>query len=256
MLWHRRQSLLLSCRRITAFVVSSLFFTSCAFTEDVTMAFGASLPPYVIPQGAGGMEVDIIREALAESGHTLIPQFFPLKRALALFEHGETDAIHRRWGEVSRHHYVGDPSINYLAVIISLKSANLLVTKPGDLDGLSLAAFVGAKSIYASWIQPTERFKRYLEVDDQELQVKMLHRKRVSAILLDINIYRYLLAQLKAKGVNGFEETNIFRFANEVAYSPVFRDAKIRDDYNVGISKVRQKARDKEIIEGYLQDVP
>ena len=73
-------------RGLLLFVFPTLLYSSTVFSADIRMAFGVSLPPYVIAKSNVGIEVDIIREALAYKGHNLIPVYVPLARVPNHFE--------------------------------------------------------------------------------------------------------------------------------------------------------------------------
>ena len=64
-----------------------------AGAATVRMAFGDNLPPYILVSSSSGIEVDIVREALAYRGHVLQPVFMPMGRIPVVFVAGKADAI-------------------------------------------------------------------------------------------------------------------------------------------------------------------
>ena len=57
------------------------------------LLFGDNLPPYILVGSSSGIEVDIVREALAYRGHVLEPVFMPMGRIPVAFLARKTDAI-------------------------------------------------------------------------------------------------------------------------------------------------------------------
>ena len=66
---------------------------SCAaWAAEVSMAFGERIPPFCFPETNSGIEVDVMREALAYRGHVLKPKYFPFTRVPVAFKAREVDA--------------------------------------------------------------------------------------------------------------------------------------------------------------------
>ena len=66
-----------------------------AYCEDVVMVFGQSLAPYVIEESNNGVELSIIKEALAYEGYKLLPVYTQLGRVALMFKQDKVDAAHR-----------------------------------------------------------------------------------------------------------------------------------------------------------------
>ena len=58
--------------------LSLLLASGRAVAVDVTMAFGDNLPPYILSASDAGIEVEIVRAALAYRGHVLRAKFLPM----------------------------------------------------------------------------------------------------------------------------------------------------------------------------------
>lgn len=60
------------------------------FSKEVKVVFSYSTPPYVFKDGSG-IVLSIIKEALAQDGHTVEPVFANIGRASELFRDGYVD---------------------------------------------------------------------------------------------------------------------------------------------------------------------
>ncbi len=54
------------------FVMVALFVTTCmpVCAKELVIAVSDDIPPFVMDKGKGGLEIEIIREALGQKGHT------------------------------------------------------------------------------------------------------------------------------------------------------------------------------------------
>ena len=225
-----------------------------AQAEPLTMTFGASIPPYAFPDTESGIEVDIIREALALSGVELQPVFVPARRIAFEFIQGKVDAASKDQGEdLTKHGGIyGDVSVKFQDVIFTLEDRALELSAPGDLEGLRVVAFQNASKHYSDWLSPLEGSTNYTETADQSLQVKMLHRGRADAIVADLNIVQYLTKLVAEEGQIGIKPVRINNFADPWGYRPVFKTEELRDDFNSGLQKLVESGRYQEIVDSYV----
>ncbi|MES2148288.1 MAG: ABC transporter substrate-binding protein [Pseudomonadota bacterium] len=225
---------------------------------EVHMAFGEKIPPFCFPETDSGIEIEIIREALAYRKHVLKPRYFSFARIPVAFKAGDVDAAMTDLGEDMTAwgaHY-GDPAVFYDNVFISLKDRKLLIKKPEDLRGLTVISFAGAAKRYPAWLDAVRKAGRYFEQNDQALQVLTLDRGRYDVVLSDRNIFKYFTLQLmlnKSFKPKPVVETHFAKF-NPMDYRPVFRDARVRDDFNAGLKHLRETGRFDEIYQKYLGD--
>lgn len=228
-----------------------------ASAAEVTMAFGERIPPFCFPHDDSGIEVEVIREALAYKGHVLKPRYYPFARVPMAFRSGEVDAAMTDLGQDLRpfgaHH--GDPAVLYDNVFITLKGRELQIRQPTDLAGLRVMSFQGAAQRYPDWLGPVRQSGRYQEVNDQATQVKTLMLGRSDVVLSDRSIFRYFVLQLKRQGgtVLPYEEHE-FTTANPLDYRPVFRDPQVRDDFNQGLRRLKASGRYQAIFDKYLKE--
>ncbi|MEO0380281.1 MAG: transporter substrate-binding domain-containing protein, partial [Pseudomonadota bacterium] len=222
--------------------------------EALTMTFGASIPPYAFPDTGRGIEVDIIREALAVSGVELEPVFVPARRIAFEFIQGKVDAASKDQGEDLTTHggIYGDVSVQFQDVIFTLEERALTLTDPSDLSDLRVVAFQNASKHYSDWLSPLQDSANYTETADQSLQVKMLHRGRADAIVADLNIVQYLTKLVAEEGKIDIKPVTTTNFADPWGYRPAFRTAELRDKFNAGLKTLIDSGRYQEIVDSYV----
>jgi polar amino acid transport system substrate-binding protein len=229
-----------------------------AQAANVRMAFGEAIAPFCFPETNSGIELDIMREALAYRGHVLLPHYFPFARIPLMFKAGAVDAVMSDLGENLQEvgGFYGDPAVFYHNVFISLKERNLVIRKPDDLRGLTVMSFPGAAKRYPEWLDQVKKDGHYFEQNNQALQVLTLNAGRYDLVLSDRDIFRYfrlkamLNADFHAKPV---VEQNFVEI-NPLDYRPVFSNKRIRDDFNEGLKHLKATGRFNAIYRKYLGD--
>lgn len=225
--------------------------------DEVSMAFGEAIPPYLFPDTDSGIEIEIIRESLAFRGHILKPRYFPFARIPEEFRLQAVDAAMTDLGKDLKPHggFYGDPGVIYHNAFITLSSHNINITKPEDLKGLTILSFGGAINRYPDWLNQSYEDNNYDSKNDQRTQVLMLQYERVDVVLSDVYIYHYFQQQLQdenvltPKAVSHFEVLEL----NPMDYRPIFRSEKIKDDFNAGIKHLKESGRYQAIYDKYLQ---
>lgn len=241
-----------------ALTVALCLLHAAAFGVDVRMAFGEKIPPFVFPETDSGIEIEVIGEALAFKGHHLIPSYFPFARIPLEFKAGAVDAAMTDLGTDLKPYgaHYGNPAVFYDNVFITLKSRHLAIRKPEDLDGLTVISFQGAANRYPEWLARVKRDGRYVEQNDQALQVLTLERGRYDVVLSDRNIFRYFTLKLKREQglVSKPIEEHRFVVFNPMDYRPLFRDSRVRDDFNAGLLHLKQTGGYQAIYDKYLKE--
>ncbi|PKI17930.1 amino acid-binding protein [Colwellia sp. 12G3] len=227
---------------------------SKAIGKEIVMAFSQDIPPYIIEKNNTGIEIDIISSALAYKGHTLKPLYYPLGRVPLAYVQNLVDAAMGDMGVELKGAFYGNPAVIYDNVFITLKSRKIVINKPSDLNPLLVASFQGAEKRYAHWLEKVVNEKRFFGVSDQLKQVKLLHLGRFDVVLCDRYIFKYFVNQIKLIDkleISAVEE-HPFITVDPMNYRPVFRDKKIRDDFNLGLSYLKESGAFQKIYDKYL----
>ncbi len=224
--------------------------------KEVLMAFSQEIPPYIFEKQNNGIEIDIISAALAFKGHTLKPLYFPLGRVPYAFIHNFVDAAMGDMGIdlKSQGGFYADPAVIYDNVFITLKSRNISIEKFSDLDLLKIVSFQGAEKRYPQWLKKVKEENRLYGISDQLVQVKLLHFRRYDVVLCDRYIFRYFVKQMKLMNALEMHEVEEHKFTinNLEDYRPVFRDKKVRDDFNLGLSQLKKSGEFQKIYDHYI----
>ena len=70
----------------------SLGAASSAYSvEEITVAFGNALAPWVMPATNNGIIIDIITEALEPAGYKVVPIYYPYLRRITQYRNGFVD---------------------------------------------------------------------------------------------------------------------------------------------------------------------
>ena len=230
--------------------------SSLTNAKEVLMAFSQEIPPYIFEKHDKGIEIDIISAALAYKGHTLKPLYFPLGRIPIAFRHNIADAAMGDMGVNLKLHggFYANPAVVYDNIFITLKSRKIFIKRPKDLDSLQVVSFQGAEKRYPNWLKKVAEDDRFFGISDQLSQVKLLHLGRYDAVLSDRYIYRYFVNQMMLKNIQKVHSVDEHQFttANPDDYRPVFRDKKVRDDFNLGLKKLKESGKFQKIYDSYL----
>lgn len=238
-------------------VCLALLWGPGAMAVDVRMAFGDRIPPFCFPETNSGIELEVIGEALAYRGHVLKPSYFPLARVPIAFKTGLVDAAMTDAGEDmhTAGAFYGDSAVVYDNVLITLAARNLKIRTPADLNGLTVIAFQGAAKRYPQWLGPVQADGRLIEQNDQFIQVRTLDMGRYDVVLSDRTIFRYftLKHQQETGQIPQPVEEHEFTALKPNDYRPLFRDAKVRDDFNAGLRHLKATGRFRQIYDKYVK---
>jgi polar amino acid transport system substrate-binding protein len=232
--------------------------TYASSAKDVVMAFSHEIPPYIFEKENNGIEIDIIAAALAYKGHTLIPRYFPLGRIPFVFSNKLVDAAMGDMGVEleTKGGFYADPAVIYQNIFVTLKSSDLVITSPKDLDSVTVVSFQGAQRRYPKWLDKVQKENRLYGISDQFTQVKLLHMRRYDVVLSDRYIFQYFFEKLKNS--NDIETIDVdehnFTSNNPKDYRPVFRDKTVRDDFNMGLSKLKESGEFNRIYDKYINE--
>jgi polar amino acid transport system substrate-binding protein len=236
-----------------------LFVALCSTgskAEQIMMAFSQDIPPYIFEKYNKGIEIDIIAAALAHKGHTLKPLYFPLGRIPQAFKNKFVDAAMGDMGIDLTDHggFYAQPTIIYNNVFITRQDKNISIKAPEDLDKLTIVSFQGAEKRYPKWLSKANQEKRFFGISNQMTQARLLDFGRYDVILSDRYIFKYFVKQLRlVKDLknDNFDE-HAFVKVNPQDYRPVFRSDKIRDDFNLGLKKIKETGEFQQIYDNYL----
>ncbi|WP_426415389.1 substrate-binding periplasmic protein [Aestuariirhabdus sp. LZHN29] len=232
-----------------------LLFSQALCAQDVEIAIGESLPPYVLGEQDAGLEVDIIREALALKGHQVRFYYSPNLRIPRLIESGRVDgvAVNRAYDvsrALNRKLYPSDTTLTYQNFAITRIDSGREILSVDDLLEPRVMAFHGAKDYMGDrFAEMAARNPEYKENADQAIQPKMLMAGRIDVVVADLRIFEHWYQRA---------------FGSEpelpVRYHPIFPpspravtlvDSQLRDDLNDGLQQLHRSGRYMQLLERY-----
>lgn len=240
---------------VSLVLFAGLTSASAVAAEEVRMSSGESLPPHVLADIDAGIEVDIAREALANSGYTLVPVYVPPRRIAYELLNGFVDAAAKDQGTPISEDgfFYADETFFFHDMGFTLEDAALDPTSPEDMAALRIVAFQNAVLHYPRWLLTAQEEGRYSEIVDQSLQVQMLQRGHTDVIVADISIVSYHMQRLEASSGAALKPIVPHLIGDKISYAPIFRSEKLRDDFNSGLAHLRQTGRYDEIIAQYTE---
>ena len=221
--------------------------------EELKLAVSLTLPPFVFADTDSGIDLEIVKEALASKGYTVKPVYMVYGRTAADLNAGKVDGALTVTKERGLDNvYLSDQYICYQNVVVSLKSKGYHITEIKDLADKKIIAFQDATKILGSdFAKAAKSSPSYYEIPDQENQVALLFKNRTDVIVLDINIFKYY--QQNTKKADTSQAVDIVKLFPASCYSVGFISEKVRDDFNEGLRELRESGRYDEIFKKYIK---
>lgn len=229
-------------------VILLLLMSNASFAADVSVGFTMNREPFVHKNG-GGLEVALVRAALALSGHNLKPVYFKTKNLQQALDVSRVDAVsnmkQNQLEQFKGKAFLSNPFVSFNNYVVTKKDSTCLVSTPASLAKCKLAAWSGAHMhLQGKWRDyfdnPAVKMnKNYFELSDQNAQVKLLLQDRVDALLIDKSIFRYQYNSTlhPSKKALYFEYHRLFDSQNQLSLA--FSDQKLRDDFNKGLKALK-----------------
>jgi polar amino acid transport system substrate-binding protein len=236
----------LTAKRFTAILLISLYcLTGNIQAKELRIGVSFSIPPYVIQATDSGIELELLRSALAIRGHKVNIEYQPLARTFHELKTGKLDAIINTKKNMHEGVFYSDVAIHFQNCAISLKDNNFNIKTISDLQGKSIVAFQhAAKLLGEDFANEIKLNPNYIELANQNQQVKMLMKQRMNVAVMDKNIFIYFLRQSYLSGqltkTEVQQEVICHKVFPPTAYRFAFLHEDIRDDFNFGLAQIKQ----------------
>ncbi len=246
------------------FLVALVLFTSSSvFGKSLKVAFGDDRPPYIFEEKKElkGIEVDIIREALLLSGHSINYEKLPNKRLDIATSKMDYDLAVGVLDENDTNFYSND----YMQVknyAVAKASKKLKLSSVYDLEKVSVGAWPSAwshcgedfKKIFAPNAKGVFS-KQYFEPLNSESQNRMFWRDRFDVAITSKITFLYYKKSLD-KTYDTEQEVVFFDvIQDETKFRVAFRDETIRDDFEKGLNQLKRNKRYRRIFQQYAKAV-
>jgi polar amino acid transport system substrate-binding protein len=206
-----------------------------AAKPELLVAISLDIPPYVMDKAARGIEVDIVRQALKD---------YSLRFIQLPYEELQT-AVQKKQVDVSLGvqpggegvHYSAD-FINFVNYAISKKSEGLRIDSVADLRDHRVLTWENAYlelggEFEAMFSPQSPQRKNYIEVADQEEQVRRFWEGKGVVIVIDRSIFGYFSGKM---GHETGEASLHAIFPPVTNFKAGFRDVAVRNRFNEGLA--------------------
>jgi len=245
----------LNLKHLAISCLFAVLLTPLVFAEDIVVAFSPHKPPYVIGKEVRGLEIDIVREALALEGLTLKVDFFDRRYLRQAIKFDRTDAA-AGLKVADDDLYYSDAYIGFQNTIISRADDNIKLNSIADLKGHRFAAWRGANQVLGNEFNEASgngTSPAYLEYDNQLIQNKMFWSHRIDLLVIDQFVFNWYQQRLSDSFITTDQITIHPLLPNKMLYHIGFKTKKIQKLFNSGLSKLKQFGRYDEIRAEYLK---
>jgi len=226
-----------------------------ANTQIIELLAGLSKPPFVIKQEGKGMQLDIVKAIMAKNNYQVQFVFMPRGRHITAIQELNVDGV-ITWLKAESNLFLSKPYINYQNVVVTLAEKEIVLSDFKDLSSLNIASFQNAEKFLSKDYQNgVKTAKKYIELANQKLQLTLLFSRKVDAIVLDVNIFKYLLLEAKQdknKAAMYQKPFNIHLLFPETNYVAGFKNEQVRDLFNQGLKSLKNSGEYQQIIDSYL----
>lgn len=240
-------------RVVIFFILASLLTGTDAqlAASKLIVAISPDLPPYVLKNATGGLEVDMLRQALPnytlefiQMPYAELQTAIPTKRAdiSVGVQHFKDDGV-----------FYSDEFITFENVAITKKAAGLKIDSIADLANHKVLtwqdAYLELGPEFKSLFSPdSPNRKNYVEIGDQREQVRMFWRASDDVIVIDRHIFNYFSAAMRhMPGELVFHSL----FAPVTNFRVGFKDAALRDAFNQGLVRLCKSGEYENVLKRY-----
>jgi len=227
--------------------------------DPLVIAISNDIPPYVTDQGKGGIEIDIIKEALIHKGHTFTTVQCSYKELETAVKDKRTDAA-AGVRQMDDSTFYSDYFIQFKNVAVTKKKSKIKLDKLTDLKGKRIITWQNAyrdlgpefESLFSPNVEESY-IEKYKELPVQADQVDMFWKDQAEVIIIDEIIFKWFSKRLSGLKKPDQEVVYHYLFPEITEFQLNFKDSRIRDDFNTGLKYIRDEGIDKEIMEDYLK---
>jgi len=230
-----------------------LAFPSFSEAENIKIAIGDDLPPWVLDHGQSGILIDLVRDCLNSTNYELEFISYPYARRLIAYKNNDVDAVI----DINTNVIASEPLVGFFTgnlyayenFAFSLSENNFSVRNIADLEQYTLLSWQGAiNHLGGKYADMAKGNPRYAETSSQNNQVMMLFRKRVDFIQLDYQIYRYHKTKLiKANEIDSRLDVSSLALFGKSPNGLMFKNKELSDICRSQLEKVEMKNKYKNI---------
>ena len=234
---------------------ASVWLTAhAAPARELKVAFGQEKAPYIwVEQGqVKGIELDIVKAALAAVGDTLTATILPNRRVTISLIDNEFDMVTGMQPHQAGEAFYSDEYMTYANFAITRKDKNIRLGSLADIFGHSVAIWQNAwEDLSLSRLHPAgPNGLDYTEFPSQFRQCKFFWVGRADINVIDRNIFLWY-RRLLADEIDTSAEVEFHNILPTVRVRAAFRSPVDRDDFNNGLKAIRANGEIERIYARY-----
>ncbi len=221
-----------------------------AAKPELLVAISLDIPPYVMNKADTGLEVDIVRQALKD--YSLLFIQLPYGQLQTAVQQKRVD-VSLGVQQEDKDIYESTDFITFANYVISKKADRFRIDSVADLRDHKVLTWGNAyldlgPEFEALFSPQSPQRKNYLEVADQEEQVRRFWKGKGLVIVIDRSIFSYFSKKLGHK-LNKVSFYAIFPPVTN--FKAGFKDAKVRDRFNEGLAAMCKSGEYAKLLRRY-----
>ena len=249
-----------SARVIALATVAVLVVSNCLpktlKAEELEIGIALDSPPYVMDDASSGIEIDILRKALALRGH----QFRPRQLSYKQLDEAVTDkgldaaatVMEKKDGT-----YYSDQYITFHNFAFTRRNDKIKIDSIKDLKGHSIVAWENAhKDLgkqFEGLFSPSAKPVGYREIADQAMQVELFWKDKAEVAVIDEAIMTWFTKHQDKSVDTSAKLVKHKIFPPNTNFRISFKSKQIRDDFNAGLKQLKSSGEYQKIYDGYLK---
>lgn len=232
-----------------------------AHAADLTVAFNTDRPPYTYIDASGqlaGIEVDVVRLALARLGYGMKIELVSKARLLLAVRSGQVDVAVSVHGKDEAGLHYSDGMVDYINYAITRKEDRIRLTGEGDLDQYRFViwqrGWADLGPAFEARYKPDDNGQlrpNYFQSSTQDAQSRVFWARRVDVIVVDRHVFEWYRRQLAGsmKVDDEVEYHDIFK--STAVFAAAFADRDMRDRFNSTLKVMRTDGSYQDILNRY-----
>lgn len=230
-------------------LISSAFLPFIIAAKTLNIVVGLERPPYILQASNSGYELELVSQVVELMGHDVKYIYVPYGRTQKLLHEPDIDAITTMTADTApKLEHLTDTYVTYHNSVVSLSETRLKVSQISDLKHVGVISFHNAKILLGEeYYNAVVNNSDYIEIAEQLTQVKLFLKDRVHCIVIDKNIFNYLMKQLAINKPVDFH--NVFPPTD---YQMLFKDPKLVLAFNKQLAAFKLSENYQRLQQKYL----
>ncbi len=227
--------------------------------EELVIAFSLDAPPYVMDEGKTGIEIEIVRAALAPKGYKFTVRQMPYGELADAVSWEGVDAA-ATVTKLDNGSFYSDEYITFHNAALTRQSAGLKIDSIEDLKGKTIVAWENAyedlgpkfAALFSPDVKAPYRDK-YREIANQSDQVEMFWKGEAEVIVIDVAVMKWFTQELSGEVDTKAPLVEHKIFSADTKFRISFKSEQVRDDFNAGLKQLRASGEYEQIYAKYLR---